>query len=418
LDAMVCRFSAPVQNARVTALAITSDATHAWVALDNGRLIEGDLDTNTITRAIPLGSHVPVTALRLSADDKYVTSTTSTEICEWDLVGRTRLRTLQVPSCLACHAAVTPGGTYAVENCHTYFAVINIDSHEQLIEGDHYGYIKAAIISADGANVVSIGDSGNIILWSVRDGNKVAELPICGASAAMLIPQGNRVLFDCVTFFVDVCEMKDGAAPRMLGPFGRRPVLFGSGAGGEFCILDNWPDLPSILDVKSGGPPFKISGKLEHPYASCMAVGYQKIAVGFGSSICLWDRNTWGQPQQLDNERWAATSLAFTADEAQLLTGYVDGEVALWDIASGRKLWSRRHHTKEVKALAIAPAKGLLLSGGRDYAVKVTELATGKEQAAFYLDEGVTCAALTQDASIAVVGTSSGVLHFFHTENL
>src|SRR5215471_14361275 len=78
----------------------------------------------------------------------------------------------------------------------------------------------------------------------------------------------------------------------------------------------------------------------------------------------------------------AVNSVAFAPDGRTALSGggYIqNGELKLWDLASGHEIKKFVGHELPVNAVAIAPDGKTALSGGADGTVRLWDLASGRE---------------------------------------
>jgi WD40 repeat protein len=125
----------------------------------------------------------------------------------------------------------------------------------------------------------------------------------------------------------------------------------------------------------------------------------QLLATGSGSGsaeppiagqIRLWNPATGALVRKLPSHRRGVYGVAFSPDGNRLASGglaalvpgkRVEGEVTVWDLWTGKALWTRGGHTGAVGALAFsADGKTLASGGGRfDGNVKLWDVASGKE---------------------------------------
>src|SRR5262245_30929180 len=70
--------------------------------------------------------------------------------------------------------------------------------------------------------------------------------------------------------------------------------------------------------------------------------------------------------------------MATTQDGQTLASGTWD-RVTLWDVATGKELYTLKGHDREVGCLAFSPDAKVLASGSRDMTIKFWDAATGKE---------------------------------------
>ncbi|KJR80872.1 U3 small nucleolar RNA-associated protein 4 [Sporothrix schenckii 1099-18] len=98
--------------------------------------------------------------------------------------------------------------------------------------------------------------------------------------------------------------------------------------------------------------------------------------------ICIWDGATYTQAQRIQSHTQDVLSLATSADGSSIVSGGMDRRVVLYREMAGQassrwaKVWHRRYHQHDVKALAAFEAKGMsvVVAGGPDAAPVVLPL--------------------------------------------
>lgn len=102
-------------------------------------------------------------------------------------------------------------------------------------------------------------------------------------------------------------------------------------------------------------------------------------------------------------------TVAYSSNGKLIAAGGNDSKVRVWDVATGRPLWSREHHHGEVKAVAFSPQGDVLASGGTDQKVLLWDVPTGVLHRELGPRQGpVTALAFSKDGRLLADATQTG----------
>jgi WD40 repeat protein len=93
----------------------------------------------------------------------------------------------------------------------------------------------------------------------------------------------------------------------------------------------------------------------------------------------LWETNSGRELLRLEGHTSRISSVAFSPDGTQILTGSEDKTARLWDTVSGRQLLCLEGHTSSVYGVAFSPDGTQLLTGSEDKTARLWETSTGRE---------------------------------------
>jgi U3 small nucleolar RNA-associated protein 4 len=92
--------------------------------------------------------------------------------------------------------------------------------------------------------------------------------------------------------------------------------------------------------------------------------------------ICIWDGKTYTQAQRIQSHTQDVLSLATNAEGTRIISGGMDRRTVLYEPMPGHhgrwaKMWHRRYHAHDVKAMASFEGKGMsvVVSGGKSISI-------------------------------------------------
>jgi WD40 repeat protein len=207
--------------------------------------------------------------------------------------------------------------------------------------------VASLSFSADGRQVASGGNDGNVKLWGVQSGEE----------------QGCMAHGGCVV--VSVCFSADG-----------RQVVSGGNEGNV-----------KLWDVASGEELGCMAHGIDWSISLSFSVDGWHLVTGGLKDVKLWDV-IFGEDRQacIAHGNEGVTSVSFSADGRRVVSGGQDGNVKLWDAASGEEQRCMAHGNEgaillQVTSVCFSADGRQVASGGQDGNVKLWDVASGEELA-------------------------------------
>jgi WD40 repeat protein len=257
----------------------------------------------------------------------------------------------------------------------------------------------AELAFAAGSTRYACGDAhGNVSVRRLPDGEELQRLPGFGKDAQWL------------GFSPDGCFLAVGYAPGVemrLFQIGReQPLLH------EKAVARAWAFTPDsrrfwflreestlrCLDLQTG----KECRPLAVPKGTHLLAVHRdgrRLAVSSASRVHIHDTHTHTLVAELPGEA-GVDSLAWDRHGERLAVGYFDGQIALWDLSSRRRLLAMAGHMHTVNDLAFHPDGELLASRSWDGSTRLWHAVTGQAVLALHAD--------VKGLSIGVNGTRLG----------
>jgi WD40 repeat protein/serine/threonine protein kinase len=250
----------------------------------------------------------------------------------------------------------------------------------------HSSFIWDLALSSDG-RLLAAGDSdGMVKLWDTQLWEHVRTIQVPGAGISSLdLGSGGRRLATASGGRVHIWDVATGAKLLTLEHDGNRVVF---SPDGSWIVLGGVGSV-KICDSTSGLLLRTLPAHLGDIASLAFSPDGQCLAVANGDrTVSLWDTVGWTVRRTLGPHTGTVIRrLAFRADGAQIAAacgqmGWAggEGEVKIWDVATGQEVHSLGGHVDGALTVAFAPDGRRLASGGaQDAVVKLWDPQAGRE---------------------------------------
>lgn len=144
--------------------------------------------------------------------------------------------------------------------------------------------------------------------------------------------------------------------------------------------------------------------------------GQQLLSGSHDNTLRLWD-TTSGKLLRVFEGHGKSASAKFSPDGRNVLSGSYDGTVALWDVASGKLLHSFSAHTQEVASAAFSPDGRQVLSGSFDGTLRLWDTESGELLRTMKVGAPIIAVAFSPDGQVVISGGLDNMLRAWKTEN-
>lgn len=196
-------------------------------------------------------------------------------------------------------------------------------------------------------------------------------------------------------------------------PFMKGPVVFsGDGTRVAVAICDNWAAPARVWDTESGdvvfSPPAAPCGQTVDLDSTGTLLAVQTIAED-QPNVQVWDTTTGELVFAVDHSPQWIGAVAFSPDDALLLTGGRDGTVRLWDVATGELVRTFTGHTGGVEDATWSEDGSMIATGSHDGTVRLWNPETGETLLVLGAHDTFSFVEISPDGRYLATGTDTGV---------
>lgn len=228
-----------------------------------------------------------------------------------------------------------------------------------------------------------------------------------GSSSLAYSPSGRWLAIDTADGDIDLVEVASRSSKRLSGHKGRvHKLAFTSDE--KHLVSAGWDGIARVWSIPGGVEERSLAHGGRVWGLALSSDGTRLVTGSWDKSIRVFDLAS-GAEQKRITAADKVTSVALSPDDRTLAAGLGDGSIDLFDFESGARRLTIHAHQERPSDLAFHPSGKLLVSGGRDHAVRLFSLPDGREWAHFQLPDFVNRLAFSPDGKLLAVAWLDGL---------
>ena len=330
-------------NDHVTSVAFSPDGKRALTGSREGRAILWDVSSGSRLVTFEGNDQAGVTSIALSPDERLLLAGyADSKAVAWDTVVGARRSTFLTHQRDVVSVAFSPDGKQVLTGSIDGGILWNSLTRDKLRTFKES--VRSAAFSPDGKSVLTWQYIGGKfcqapVLWDAASGKRVRGFPADDQTCVAFSPDGKQILFGHYDGTVSLWDMATGSLRRTLkegrGTVG--PVAFSP--DGKLALIGFGNGSMAVWNVGSNDRPREFAAHARCIGLAAFSPDGKQVLAGCNDKIVLWDAATGDKLRTFEGDRMVAVrALQFLANGRFVASGTDDGNVRVWDIATGDEL--------------------------------------------------------------------------------
>jgi WD40 repeat protein len=269
------------------------------------------------------------------------------------------------------------------------------------------GYAQAQAISADGAKWVVFTHDGALRVWdlaSVKDlraESRGLELKGRYLNQLAITPDGSHVAGGPGQTGILLWNLKTGVTKNLANGQHYRGALAFSPDGGLLVSNGSYSGDIRFWNTATGKLVRAVPAEGGDMYGAVFSPNGKTVASHHQKpGIWLWDPASGNMKRKIDTDQLNPHSLVFSPD-SRLLAANFGAAIRIWDLQTGECITRfPEAHVRPVTLIAFSPKSGVVATVGEDNAVRLWDVAAGRQRRVFQHTNWVRGLAFSPDGKL------------------